>query len=222
MKRSALKTVFLTLLLMLLPLGVSAQEALRARGPVYQRGGLAGTGLVVGAKVGAGLSQPFGDLGTSFITELELGYVLPVLDHSFQLLLSGAYTQPHAEGTVDDARLAGKASYSVTQQQAMVTLGVLYRVPLANDLVRPYAAVGPRLFAMRSKVKGSVGEQAFGENEETTTQFGVWGALGTEFHFGPGALLLEVSLAWAKIDGYVLRDTSAGALGGSIGYRLFL
>jgi hypothetical protein len=29
-------------------------------------------------------------------------------------------------------------------------------------------------------------------------------------------------MTWARVNGYVLRDTSAGALGIGVGYRLFL
>lgn len=49
----------------------------------------------------------------------------------------------------------------------------------------------------------------------------MFAALGGELHVGPGALLLAVSLSWAKADGYILRRTSAGALGLSLGYRVF-
>jgi hypothetical protein len=75
---------------------------------------------------------------------------------------------------------------------------------------------------MRTKIDGSAGGQAFGPNEETVTRVGLFGALGAELHFGPGAALLELSLAWARIDNYVLRDTSVGALSISLGYRIFL
>jgi hypothetical protein len=94
------------------------------------------------------------------------------------------------------------------------------RVPI--DMLRPYAAVGPRLYLMRTKISGKAGGESFGSNQETDTRIGVFGALGAELHVGPGAVLLEASLAWAKLDGYVLRNTSAGALGVALGYRIFL
>ena len=199
-----------------------AEDQRSSDGALYQRGGQLGTGLVLGVKAGAGLGQPFGDLGTSFITELELGYNLPFLQRSFELFLTGAYTQPKAEGTLDDARLPGPAKYEIKQQQAQLTLGLLYRIPLANRLFRPYLSVGPRLFAMRSEAKGSADGLPFGKNEETSTKLGVFAALGGELMLGPGALLLEVSLSWAKLDGHIFRDTNAGALGIALGYRFFL
>jgi hypothetical protein len=214
------------LLIALITLAASSARAeettVEGSGPLYERGGLFSAGIVLGIKAGAGLSQPFGDLGSSFITELELGYNLPVLDRSFELFVAGAYTQPSAEGTLTDERLPGPIKYSIKQQQAMVTLGLLYRVPLATDRFRPYLSAGPRLFAMRSEAKGSGGDEAFGQNEETATKLGVFAAVGGELQLGPGALLLEVSMSWAKLDAYVLRDTSTGALGLSLGYRFFL
>jgi hypothetical protein len=189
----------------------------------YERGGLAGTGVILGLKVGAGFSQPFGDLGSSFITELELGYALPFAKRSLSVFVSGAYTQPKAEGkNLADARLPGPARYELVQQEAMVTLGLSYRLHVPSKIVRPYLSAGPRLFLMRTKINGSADGQPFGKNEETASSVGVFAALGTELHLGPGAVLIELSTSWAKIDGYVLRATSAGALGLALGYRIFL
>jgi hypothetical protein len=187
---------------------------------LYERGGLANAGLSLGLKLGAGFSQPFGDLGTGFLSEFEVGYALPVAKRSFALFVSGAYTQPGADrANLNDARLPGAASYVLSQQELMLTLGITYRLHLPTKLLRPYASIGPRVFLMRTKISGSAGGQAFGANEETATDVG---ALGAELHFGPGAALIELSMTWAHVDGYVLRDTSAGALGAAVGYRVFL
>lgn len=216
----------LALTLPLLPTAPVAGQAVDAGNTddaLYERGGLTGAGVTLGLKVGAGFSQPFGDLGSSFVTELELGYLLPVARRSLTLFASGAYTQPEAEGkNVEDARLPGPARYKLTQQEAMVTLGLHYRLHVPSKLVRPYLSAGPRLFLMRTKVHGSADEKPFGENQETATAIGLFAALGAEVHFGPGALLLEVSTSWAKVDNYILRNTSAGALGVALGYRVFL
>jgi hypothetical protein len=189
----------------------------------YERGGLAGTGLTLGLKLGGGFSQPFGDLGSSYLTEFELGYTLPVERRALAVFVSGGYTQPGAEGKqLEDSRLPGAASYAITQQELMITLGLTYRLHLPTKLIRPYASLGPRLFLMRTQTSGSAGGKAFCDNNETATQLGLFGALGAELHFGPGAVLIELSMTWARINGYVLRDTSAGALGIGVGYRLFL
>lgn len=190
---------------------------------LYERGGLLGAGVSAGLKLGAGFSQPFGDLGSTFASELELAYLLPVADHSLAVFVSGGYAQPKAEGkNLVDARLPGNANYTLTQRTATVSLGLTYRLHLPVPMLRPYASIGPRLFMMRTDIKGSAGGQSFGDNSETVTRIGFVGALGAELHFGPGAALIELSLAWASIDNYVLRDTSVGALGVALGYRVFL
>jgi hypothetical protein len=188
---------------------------------VYERGDR--TGITLGLKLGAGFSQPFGDLGTGFLTELEAGYTLPFARRALAVFLSGAYTAPGADAeNLRDSRLPGPASYELTQQELMLTLGLTYRLHLPSKLVRPYASLGGRLFMMRTTVNGEADGQAFGENEETGGAFGVFGALGAELFLGPGAALIELSMTWARIDGYVLRDTSAGSLALAVGYRLFL
>jgi hypothetical protein len=188
---------------------------------VYERADR--TGITLGLKLGAGFSQPFGDLGTGFLTELEAGYTLPFARRALAVFVSGAYTAPGAEGkNLRDARLPGPASYELTQQELMLTLGLTYRLHLPSKLVRPYASLGGRLFMMRTTVNGEADGEPFGENEETGGAFGVFGALGAELFLGPGAALIELSMTWAKIDGYVLRDTSAGSLALAVGYRLFM
>ncbi len=192
-------------------------------GPSYERGGLAGAGLVLGAKAGGGFSQAFGDLGSSFLTQLEIGYTLPVMHRSLEVFVAGGYTQPKATGkNINDSRLPGPASYTLKQQEAMVDLGLRYRVRLDNPWLRPYAALGPRLYMTRTQISGRAGGQSFGNNSETQTRAGVFGAVGGEFYLGPGALLVELSMAWAKLDGYVMRNTSMGAMGASLGYRIFI
>jgi hypothetical protein len=84
----------------------------------------------------------------------------------------------------------------------------------------PYAALGPRLYLMRSLVSAEAGGESFGDNQETDTRLGLHLAAGTELALGPGSALVELGFGWARIDNYVLRNTSAGALCLSLGYRL--
>lgn len=199
-------------------------------GPLYERGGLSGVGLVVGGKLGGGFSQPFSELGTSFVGELELGYTLPPLGRSIQLFLAGQYSAPTTEqkeledtfGPDGTTRLPGTWQYQLTERQAIVTLGGLYRLPLSTPLFRPYIALGGRMYLLRTEIDGKAAAEAFGKNEETATKFGFYGALGGELHVGPGAVLLEVQTGYAAVDGFVLRDTNVGALNVAVGYRLFI
>jgi hypothetical protein len=145
---------------------------------------------------------------------------------SIELFFTAQYTQPAVEGeTVDaDPRLPGDGvmSYQITEQQVALTLGALYRVPVGGELARPYAALGFRLYLLRSLIEAEAAGESFGENEETATEPGFYGALGCDFFLGPGSLFAELQLAYASLDGYVMRDTSVGAMNLAAGYRLML
>lgn len=194
--------------------------------PLDQRANL---GLVLGLKLGAGFSQPFSELGSSVVTELELGYLLPLPDpvgRSFELFLILHYAQPSVEGEIEqaDPRLPddGIMKYDITQQQLVLTPGVLYRLPMGGELVRPYAALGARIYMMRTLIEAEAAGESFGDSEETATSVGFYGALGCDIFLGPGAILAELQLAYAGLDGYVMRDTNVGALNLAVGYRLML
>jgi hypothetical protein len=197
---------------------------------LYERSGLLGIGLVPTLKLGGSFSGVFTDLGASPDVELEVGYLLPPLDRSLEAFLGFVYTQPTTErkdvidtsGPDGTSRLEAPMHYDLTQQMFVLTAGLLYRLKVPVPLFRPYAALGGRLYLMKTRVDGSDGVDAFGQNREGATSPGFYGALGGELHFGPGAVLLEVQLAYAKIDGFVMRDTNAGALNLALGYRLFL
>jgi hypothetical protein len=189
----------------------------------------ANVGLVIGPKFGANFSQVFGDLGTSFIGELEIGYLLPFLQRSIEVFVTGQYTQPPIDGKTSkaDARLPGDGimHYDIIQQQVILTLGALYRIPIGGNVgqwLRPYAALGGRLYMMRTLIKGKAAGEDFGENKETATKGGFYGALGGDAFVGPGSAFLEVQVVYASLDGFVMRDTNVGALNLAVGYRFFL
>lgn len=193
--------------------------------PIYERGGLAGIGLTVAAKFGGGFSQAFSELGAAFVPELELGITLPFAERMLEVFVSGQWAAPTTDGTAGpDPRLPGDQlmTYEVTQQQVALTLGLRLRIPIPSELFRPHFALGARLYLMRTEVSGEGGGEAFGDNEETATEAGFFAAVGGELFVGPGALLLEVQLGYASLDGFVMRDTNVGALNVMLGYRLFL
>ena len=184
------------------------------------------SGLVIGAKAGAGIGAPLNELGATFVGELELGYALPLpepIGRSLELFTAGAYLAPSTDGTVAaaDPRLPGDGSfnYEVTQQAVVLTLGARYRISLADDAIAPYGAVGARMYLMRTTTEGQAAGQALGTTDETATAFGLHVAGGVDFRLGPGAVLAEAQLGYAPLDGYVMRDTNAGALVLLVGYR---
>jgi hypothetical protein len=197
--------------------------------PIEKR---ANIGLIIGPKLGAGFSQVFSDLGTSLVGELEIGYLLPLqrpIGRSIELFIAAQYAQPTMDGktTKEDPRLPepGMISYEVTQQQLILTLGALCRIPLGGKVgavFTPYAALGARLYMTRTQVDGSTGEKTLGENNETGTDVGFYHALGGDFFVGPGSAFLEAQLTYTGFDGYIMRKTNVGALNLAAGYRLFI
>ncbi|HEX2733872.1 MAG TPA: outer membrane beta-barrel protein [Polyangiaceae bacterium] len=202
---------------------------------LFEKGGIAGLGLVAGAKLGGGFAQPFNQLGSSFVGELEFGYNLPFLERSLGVFLSGQYNSPSTEksGLVDEmgpkgaSRVPAEYGYTLTQTQAVLTLGAIYRIPLKLPSIRPYVALGGRYYMMRTEIDGSVtpskGEALpFGTNDETGSTFGFYGALGAEYYLGPGGILLEIQTGQASTDQFILRNTNVSTLNVAVGYRLFL
>jgi hypothetical protein len=184
------------------------------------------TGLVIGGKLGGGIGAPLNEFGGTFAGELELGYALPLpepVGRSLEIFASGTYLEPRTDGTgaEPDARLPadGTFSYDVTQQAAIVTLGGRYRFPVTESIA-PYGAIGGRMYLMRTTVNGEAADEAFGQNEETAMEFGLHLAGGVDFRLGPGALLAELQLGYAPLDGFVLRDTNMGAMVLMVGYRV--
>jgi hypothetical protein len=192
-----------------------ATSTTRADGP---------TGLVIGGKLGGGIGKPLNESGASLAAEVELGYVLPPLDHAFELFSAFAYTAPSIEGssTMADPRLPGdgKLHYRVDQQIGGLGLGLRYRLQL--PVVTPYAAAGGRLYMTRMKVSGNISGTPIGTNQETGTAWGAFFAAGVEIGVGPGALLGELQINYGGFDGFVLRNTNLGSLGLMLGYRLML
>jgi hypothetical protein len=189
----------------------------------------AGTGIVLGAKLGGGIGAAFNEFGGSLGAEVELGYRLPLprpIGRAFELFSSFAYGAPQTDGSVGqrDPRLPGngRLAYSLEQQIAALAFGVLYRFELPAHLFAPYAAAGARFHMMRTRVQGDVASQAFGQNQETSSAWGAYFAGGIDFYLGPGAALVELQLGYAGVDNYVLRNTNVGVLNLMIGYRLLL
>lgn len=203
---------------------------------LYEKGGIAELGLSAGLKLGGSFSQPFGAFGSSGLGELELGYNLPFLKRALGVFISGQYSQPKAKdsGIEDDlgpvvdgetegsSRLPAPVEYELVQKQGALTLGLIYRVPVGVAMFRPYVAAGGRYYMLKTAITASSGDQAFGKNFETGGAGGFFGALGGELHLGPGAALLEVQASSARVDQLMLRETNAGAVMVSLGYRVFL
>lgn len=184
-------------------------------------------GLVLGLKAGGGLG--LGALGATPVFELEIGYTLPVAlpeARAVQVFVAGQYAMPATEGSASevDARLPGDGQmrYHIEQQQAIMTLGALYRIRVPATWIRPYVALAGRVWLIESTIEGRVGGEGYGIHTEQDTEWGGYGAVGVDGYVGPGAVLLEVQWVYGTLDGFVLRDTHLGGVNVAVGYRVML
>lgn len=203
------------------PASTAAQPAGAAAGPL-----MAG-GPVVGAHLGAGFGQVFGDLGTSFVGQLELGWVLDLpdpVDRGIQIFVDGQYAGPESNGRAakPDERLpdGDGVHYSVVERQAIVDLGVRYRFPLEGEL-RPFVSLGGRLFLLRSELKASAGGVKFPDREETGTHVGMVADGGLDWLIGSNAVSFALQMGYGGDTGARIRNAGLGSLSMLLGYRRF-
>jgi hypothetical protein len=191
---------------------------------LYEKAGLYETGAVIGVKAGADFSSPFNELGTSPAVELEVGWLLPGLARSFQIFASGQWAGPTGEDELPaDPRLPGDgvAAWKVDQQHLRIAIGTLYRIPI-NSTIRPYVSLGGRAWLLKTTMEGEAGGQAFGTYTEKSTEYGIFGGVGGEWHTEYGALLLELQGGYAAHDRTVFESSAVGTLALQLGWRFFL
>lgn len=179
--------------------------------------------FVVGIHVGPFLPV-FSDLDPFFILpRLELGYRFPAWGGRLQPFFSAAYTEPTADGTETDARIAsGGYTWEIRQKELMLGLGLLVRFLewTPDETWNGYAALAPVLFLLETVADGaSTAGEPFGENTETGTEVGLYFGAGAEYHIGPGAAFLELSLTWSDLDTFITGNSNTGALTPALGYR---
>ena len=176
--------------------------------------------LLLGGKVGGLI--PFNGLSPHVRGGLEVGYVLPWMDRSFAVALGIDYAAPSTDGSVQDPRVPGGSyDWELRQEELAVMPFVMYRFQ-GLGTITPFAGIGPRVYMLRSTVKGSSGSAEFGETTETSTSFGVGVPLGAEFELGPGALLAELLLEYGGLDHRATGDVHTGGTSLLVGYRFFL
>jgi opacity protein-like surface antigen len=181
--------------------------------------------ITAGLKAGVGISQPFSDLGTGPQFEIEGGYTLPWLEHRLRALLQVGYERTGASKDVDDARVGDPGyGFDLTEDKLTVMPAIFGQLwsPGARRW-NPYAALGPRIFMLRTKVDAkSDGDPgaSFGGSNEKNTEIGFGVHLGVEYNLWKGALLGELQTVWSKLDHRTTGDTNTGSLGVNVGYRL--
>jgi len=177
--------------------------------------------VLIGGRVGGLVT--FGGMNPNVRGGIELGYVFPWMNRSFAAAFDVDYAAPKQESTVaGDARLAtGSYDWHLTEQQLTLMPVFMYRFTKLGRVV-PYGGIGPRIYLLRSNVKGTAGGQTIEETTEQSTKLGFGVPLGVEFGLGPGALTGEVLIEYGPLDHTATGQSNVGAASLLLGYRFLL
>ena len=179
------------------------------------------SGVLLGGKVGGLL--PFGGLSPNVRVGIEAGYVFPFANASFGLALDVDFAAPKSSGTkAGDPRVPGSTyAWHLTEQELAFMPVLMYRLTSLGT-VTPYAGIGPRIYLLRSTVRGSAGGSAIEETTEQSTKVGFGLPLGAELRLGPGAAIGELLLEYGSLDHTATGTTNTGGLNLFLGYRFLL
>lgn len=163
-------------------------------------------------------------LAGAFYAGLELGYVLPALDHKLALVLEGNWHQPAVSGAVSDPQLtppggtAADGSYRLVEREMAVLLSAVYRFTGLFTAFVPYVGAGPGFYYHVDRIT------AFGSSTvESEGTFGFQAVAGGELHLGPGALFVELHYHFTNIDFLSTGKVNVGGfLAAGLGYRFEL
>lgn len=176
--------------------------------------------FVVGGKFGG--IAPFDGLDPFIVGTVEVGYLLPWLNRGLGVLVDVSYTAPSASGEQTDPRVpGGKYTWELTQHELVIQPTILYRYTRLGRVV-PFVGIGPRIYLMKSVIKGQAGDAPIGETSEPSTQVGGAIPLGVEFQLGPGALLGELVFEIGTLDHSITGSSHTGGGTLDLGYRFLL
>lgn len=180
-----------------------------------------GSGVLLGAKVGGVL--PFGGLSPNARVGIEAGYVLPFMNGSIAAALDVDFAAPKSTGSQSgDARLmTGSYDWHLTEQELAFMPVVMYRLTSLGT-VTPYIGIGPRIYLLRSTVKGSSGGATIAETSEESTRVGLGIPAGAELRLGPGAAIAELLFEYASLPHTATGPSNTGGLNLMLGYRFVL
>jgi hypothetical protein len=189
--------------------------------------------VIVGARFGGVFAEPFSALGASFLLDVEVGWALPKLPgigEGLALALDLGYTQPHADGSAVDPRVAvgsGSWDYHLTEHQVWLGVTALYRAPFLHHVLRgrlvPYAGLGTRVALLKSSVTGQASDgTAIGGYVEQSTRWGFVALVGADYALGPGRILFEMTIVATPFEHNVTGGSDSGYLSLQAGYRILL
>lgn len=179
------------------------------------------SGVLLGAKVGGVL--PFTGLNPNARVGVEAGYVFPWLEGSFAAALDVDFAAPKSSGSSSgDPRVPnGSYDWHLTEQELAFMPVVMYRLTSLGSVV-PYIGIGPRIYLLRSTVRGSSGGAEIAETTEQSTKVGLGIPAGAELRLGPGSAFAELLFEYAKLDHTATGPANTGGLNLLLGYRFVL
>jgi len=172
--------------------------------------------LVLGARFGGIFPSVFTKLGTQLTYGLEVGYRLPFMDQRTEILLAAGYAAPGRDYEVTPYEV------DVTQKELHFSLGLRVRLLRPGAKLQVTAALGLRLFLLRTTSNGSRDAEHFAEFTEDSTRLGFFAVVGGEYGLGPGAAFLDLELGDSSLPHEITGDISTTNLAAVVGYRLFL
>jgi hypothetical protein len=208
----------LLVLLALAPALARAEEAPEEAPPAATAAARPAPSFTLAPRVGVVI--PTSGLGRTVTGGLEIGYLLPVLDHRLALVLDVLAAQPTAHGRVTDPRLPAATPYDVklSETEVMVTLAAVVRFLTADRPLVPYAGVGPTLFLLHLREDNAFDPTQ--HNLEESTKLGVTAMGGLDVRLGPGRLFGEARFLYGVANHRLSGDLTLGNVVLTAGYRL--
>jgi hypothetical protein len=178
--------------------------------------------VLVGARVGALVPQPFSTLDSSYVVGIEAGWVAPVWKHRLALAADLSFTAPDGEGQFQSTSVIAPVSWRASVRQVMIGVQLMVRQPVGRFM--PYLAAGPRVLIVDALVTSQAGDVRLPGNRESAAALGVQIVPGLGFSLGPGQLFLELPCAFLWRVGaapQLTGDFNPSSLTVAAGYRVF-
>jgi hypothetical protein len=178
--------------------------------------------VMLAARIGALVPQPFSTLGSSYLVGVEGGWVAPVWKRRLGVAADVAFSAPDGEGQFQSSAAASAVSWRGTVREIMVGLQLVVRQPFGR--LTPYLQAGPRLLVLDTLLSGHAGDARLPTSRESAVALGVQIAAGLGLTLGAGQLFVEVPCAFLWRVGtapQLTGDFNPSALTVAAGYRVF-
>jgi hypothetical protein len=178
--------------------------------------------VMVAARVGAFLPQPFSTLGPGYLVGIEAGWVPPVWKKRLALAVDLAFTAPVADGQFQSEVAAAPVTWHAAVREVGIGVSLAVRQPLGRLV--PYLALGPRLLTVDALVSSHAGDARLPTAREGAVALGLSLVPGLGLQIAAGQLFVELPCAFLWRVGatpLVTGDFDPSSLAVAAGYRVF-